>query len=156
GFLDFGNGGDGQPHPNYTRTIFWESTVYLLPSPNPELVVNSAGVITTLTNVTVHDCTPGGSCSGPLSVGDPIATGDTISVDDIINSNSAQVLFEANTGVIGGTQANNNSLIWGNDGLFQIQHTWDYVKLLNNSDRPMVVHNINVVNLTAAATVTID
>ena len=155
GFLDFGNGGDCNSSPGMTRSIYWESSVVLLASPNPELTVDSSGRITRLVNVTVHDCN-GGSCSGPLSLGQTIASGDTIAVDDILNNQSAQVLFEANNlgSVDGqGTPAGN---IWGASGLFQLQHTWDFVKLLNSSDRALLVHAIDVVNLGAGAVVTVD
>ena len=45
--------------------------------------------------------------------------------------------------------------IWGNNGLFEIQHTWDDVRLTNYSDRDMITNLIDVYNR-GSSTIDID
>ena len=62
------------------------------------------------------------------TIGQTVA-GPEINVQTIVYDKVAKVTFFAND--YGGTAGQ----IWGNDGLFEIQHTWDYVRLINYSDK---------------------
>ena len=46
--------------------------------------------------------------------------------------------------------------IWGNAGLFEIQHTWDYVRITNYSTRNLVTNLIDVVDGGAVVDVRVD
>jgi hypothetical protein len=60
GFLDFGNGGQNHPTTNLFREIYWQSTVIILPSPNPVLTIDASGKVVADVNVSAYDCATGG------------------------------------------------------------------------------------------------
>jgi hypothetical protein len=103
------------------RDIFWEAHVILLGEPNPELVVDQTGKILKLTNIEFLGANAGKGVDDTL-VG-PIVLKDIIYDDD-----EGKVKFFANS--ISGASASN---IWGNRGVFEIQRTWDRVRIENNS-----------------------
>jgi len=116
---------------NARREIFWESHVYMLGEPNPELEVDASGKIVKMTNVTL--------ATGE-TLGQTIA-GPEINVNDIVYDEVAEVTFFANE--VPGAPLGE---IWGNHALFEIQHTWDYVRLTNYSDKDLRTNLIDVVD----------
>ena len=76
---------------NYGRDIYWESTVYLAPSPNPEVTVNSNGTVTKLVNASLTD-----QFGNPYFVGSTFAAGRIIEVGDLVDSGSGIANFAAN------------------------------------------------------------
>jgi len=150
GFLDFG-GTNFDGHVNAGSDIYWESKVIILPSPNPELTIAPDGTITRLINVVVKD-----DLGTTYSLSQQIGLGRTIAVQDIINGGNGTVNFNTNNPGSQNGMGIPTDNIWGNAMVLQVQHTWDYVHLDNQSDRAMVVHQINVVNLTAATTVNVN
>ena len=145
GFLDFGGSTCHENGDNMKRLILWESKVIMLGEPNPSLIVDASGNVTQLVNMTVHDGThtyvddpfAGTHTTGPL-------TGTTITVDDIIYNHGANARFLANAPT--GIHNVPNGEIWGDLGQFQFQQTWDYVKLINNSNLNLETHIIDVVD----------
>ena len=131
---------------NAYRRIYWETTTIMLGEPNPVLVVDQNGKITKLVNVTVKD-----ELGNSYALDSIIPVGREIHVGDIQYNSSGFVRFRANkpTGAP-------DSEIWGNAGLFDFQETWDYVQILNSSDRKLVTHLIDVVNGANSAIIRID
>jgi Ca2+-binding RTX toxin-like protein len=116
------------------RHIFWEATTIMLGEPNPELIVDSTGKVVKLVNVQLV---------GGFGLGSTYASGTDIVVADIDYDQGANVRFNANEFSVAGIAAPRGE-IWGNAGLFQIQHTWNSVELTNYSDRNLVTRMINV------------
>ena len=142
GWLDDGGTSNSESPYSPRRWVFWASTVKLLGEPNPVLVIDSAGTITQKTyNVTVRSLSPSSVLSAPLAVGDTIPAGYDVVVDPIIYDSPALAQLVAND--LGGAPAGE---IWGNSALFEIQETWDYVTITNNSDRDLVVDDVDTVN----------
>ena len=157
GFLDFGDADDfdanddaGRYRPR--RTIFWETTVFLLGEPNPVLEVDQNGIITFKTwNVYVKAFNPStNTYSGLLDVGNAIPAGSWIVVGDLIYDETGFVKFDTNdSGEVNshaGGSDDNESIIFGNAGEFYVQDTWDTVTLTNYSDRRFVINDIDVVS----------
>ncbi|MDH3308770.1 MAG: hypothetical protein OEO77_14805, partial [Acidimicrobiia bacterium] len=150
GFLDFGsaNDGDGQGQANMYRRIFWESLVIMLGEPNPWLEVDALGNITKLINMTVTDD------NGGIFIDDPFnnihtvgqLSGSTITVADIIYDRGANARFLANAPGSFDGESTPDGVIWGRGGVFEFQQTWDFVKLINNSQLNLVTNIIDVVN----------
>ncbi|HKJ56179.1 MAG TPA: hypothetical protein VJ978_09355, partial [Nitriliruptoraceae bacterium] len=122
------------------RLVYWESTVIMLGEPNPILEVDAFGTITRLVNVVVTD-----DLGNAMGVDSTFGAGRQIVVGDIRYDQSSVARFRFNTGDFGGNSAPDGE-IWGNAGLFDYQETWDYVRILNASDRDLVTHLIDVVN----------
>ena len=114
-WIDTGDRSESDGPKNALREIYWESHVIMLGEPNPELEVDASGKIVKMTNVTL--------ATGE-TLGQTIA-GSEINVNDLIYDKLAKVTFYAND--LSGAP---DGQIWGNDGLFEIQHTWDYVRLI--------------------------
>ena len=143
-----GGGSHGGTNENARRVIDWHATVFLHAA-DPQLVVDANGTIVKLFAVTVKD-----DLGNTYGLGDTIPVGRIIEVQDITNTGGAQAIFFANipASLAGGSPP--AGIITGTDGKFVAQNTFDFVKLYNSSSRTMVVHAINVVNLTnVAATV---
>jgi len=128
-------------HPR--RTIFWESTVFLLGEPNPVLEVDATGKIVLKTwNVYVKAYNPAtDTYSALLDVNDTIPAGQWIVVGDLLYDESSFARFEAND-----VNDDNKALIFGNAGEFYVQHTWDSVLITNYSDRRLVINDIDAVD----------
>ena len=87
----------------------------------------------------------------PYGLVDTIPAGHQIWVGDIQYDTSGFARFRADH--VSGAP---DSEIWGNAGLFDFQETWDYVQILNSSDRTLVTHLIDVVNGNNSAIIRID
>ncbi|WP_367889442.1 hypothetical protein [Humibacter ginsenosidimutans] len=147
-----GGGRGGSDTNNAVRSIVWNADVYLH-APDPQLVVDTTGKITKLYGVTVKD-----DLGNTYSLGSVIPSGRIIEVQNIVNTGGATVVFHANTPPTqpNGASAPSSSLT-GTAGTFTVQNTFDFVRLYNHSSRSMVVHAIDVANLTGtAATVQIE
>ncbi|MEQ1826278.1 MAG: hypothetical protein ABL921_10035, partial [Pirellula sp.] len=131
-----GGDSDNSETKNARREIFWESLVVLLGEPNPELEVDANGAIVQLTNVTVTD-----QFGNPYVLGQTLDPGDEIVVGDIENNSPASVVFFANE-----VSDAPEGAIWGNQGKFELQHTWDYVHITNHSNRLLRTNLIDVVD----------
>ena len=127
GLLDGGDA-DADATVDPKRTIVWNADVYLLGEPNPLLIVDGAGkIIAKSDNVTVR-----ANGVGPaLQIDDVFAPGTTIVIDPIIYDQKPTALFVANH--VDGVP----STISETNGVFFMQETWDSVKILNGSDRPV-------------------
>jgi len=130
------------------RQIFWESRVILLGEPNPELEVDATGTIVKLTNVTVAD-----HLGNPYALGQTFDASDEIVVGPIINNEPASAEFITNDGTAAGLPL---SVIWGSEGRFELQHTWDYVRITNHSDRLLRTNLIDVVDGGATISIRVD
>jgi hypothetical protein len=119
--------------PVLTSNIFWEAHVYLLGEPNPELVVDQTGRILKLTNIEFLGANAGKDVDDTL-------VGPIVLKDISYDVDKGKVKFFANS--IPGASASN---IWGNRGVFEIQRTWDTVRIENNSALDLVVNLIDVV-----------
>ena len=113
------------------RNTHWNATVYLLGSANPVLVIDETGrIIEKTSNVHVFSSI---SPTTELVVGDTINAGETILVGPMLYTGTPTVLFKANS------WPGNQSQIDGSSGKFIMQMTWESVKILNESDRPMTM-----------------
>ena len=143
---------------NFARNIFWESTVYLLYSPNPVLTVNAAGTIVQDVNVGVTD-----QFSNPYFLGDTLPVGRVIEVGDLVYGGMPIANFNANdlvqfTSDLAGHPVTPPPIghVWGNNGHFIVQEAWDSVTITNYSSRELDTHLIEVANLAPIeATITI-
>ncbi|MGH3371135.1 MAG: hypothetical protein ACRDPR_14165, partial [Nocardioidaceae bacterium] len=158
------------------RQIFWESRVIMIGEPNPELVVDSAGVIRTKSNVVVYSRDAAGNLytdaaddmNGNVGyeLDDQIPDGHVIVVDDIIYDGGGIARFRANCmdkdhdGCIGASNTDDKSgpsgEIWGNAGEFEFQGSWDFVRLINNSGHQLEVNLIDVVDAEGTPLITIS
>jgi hypothetical protein len=75
-----------------------------------------------------------------MALGQQVPLGESIVVQDIVYDQGAETRFVTNS-ILGGP----DSVIWGNAALFEFQHTWDYVRITNASDRQLVLNLIDVV-----------
>ena len=114
------------------RDIFWEATTIMLGEPNPELEIDASGTIVKKVNVNLQ---------GGYGLGDTIPAGDIV-VLDIDYDQPSTVTFHANEPGSGAPAGH----IFGNAGLFQLQHTWDYVRITNRSNRRLITNLIDVVD----------
>lgn len=137
------SGGDSNFNPQ--RLIYWESTVILLGAANPELVVDSTGKITKLSNVVVLD-----DKGKAYQLGDTLPAGAKIEVQNLQYSSNGVANFNANH-----LDTAPDGQIWGNAGKFILQDTWDSVRIQNSSDRDLVTHGIDVVNASSSAVITV-
>ncbi|MCF2147132.1 DUF4347 domain-containing protein [Desmonostoc muscorum LEGE 12446] len=110
--------------------VTWDADVVITPGPSPDLEVDANGNITKAVNVTVN----GGQKSGAIA--------GNISVDDINNDGAGEVLFEANGGVINGSNST-----------FDFSDTLRKVKISNASTKQLTINKIDVVNSTSSPTV---
>ena len=151
---------------NFGRDIYWESTVYLAPSPNPEVTVNSNGTVTTLVNASLTD-----QFGNSYFLGSTFAVGRIIEVGDLVDSGSGIANFSTNdlTGFASFLASHNDDdvhfgappvgHIWGNDGVFIVEDAWDSITIMNSSSRTLVTHYIqveNTANPIATITVTVE
>ncbi|HTZ04687.1 MAG TPA: HYR domain-containing protein [Gaiellaceae bacterium] len=142
------------------RNAFWESTVYLLATPNPVLTVNAAGKIVQDVNVGVTD-----QFANPYFLGDTIPVGRVIEVGDLVFTGTPIANFVVNDltpfdstlcGKVTCPAVTLHGHIWGNDGHFIVQNAWDSVTITNYSSRPLETHFIEVAQLSKLdATITI-
>ncbi len=145
----------------------------MLGEPNPVLTVDEDGFITEKSiNVYVRAYDPtanngagafvGGLLDVTDSLGQPvqIGAGHWIVVGDLAYDRGARARFEANEGDgFNRPQGDDNvplGVIWGNDGLFNVQETWNSVTITNYSDRKLVTNLIDVVNELSAPRIEID
>ena len=149
---------------NFGRDIYWESTVYLAPSPNPEVTINASGTITKLVNASITD-----QFGNSYFLGDTIPVGRIIEVGDLVDSGTGIANFATDDLV---WFANDLAAaddphpsgppvghIWGNDGVFVVEDAWDSVTIMNSSSRTLVTHYIqveNTANPIATITVTVE
>ncbi len=128
---------EGQFEPR--REVRWDSTVELLGERSPELVIDATGkVIKKTDNVTVNGDT--------VNEGDIIPEGTTIVVDDIVYTGSGTATLLTNSlGERDDVSPTAAPFITGSNGLFDIQETFDTVKITNLSDRDLQVNDIDVV-----------
>ncbi|MGZ4129286.1 MAG: hypothetical protein ACXVPR_00475, partial [Actinomycetota bacterium] len=151
---------------NFGRDIYWESTVYLAPSPSPEITVNSNGTVTKLVNASLTD-----QFGNSYFVGSTFAAGRIIEVGDLVDSGSGIANFSTNdlTGFASFLASHNDDdvhfgappvgHIWGNDGVFVVEDAWDSITIMNSSSRTLVTHYIqveNTANPIATITVTVE
>ncbi len=132
--------------PDFRRHIYWEATVTMLGEPNPVLTIDESGKIVAKVNVELEN---------GRQLGYTYGASEDIEVLDIDYDESTSAEFFAN---IAGTwdddddryeldgEAVPEGQIWGNAGLFVLQHTWDSVQLTNYSSRNMITHLIDVVD----------
>ena len=135
-WIDTGGRSESDGPKNARREIYWEAHVIMLGEPNPELEVDQSGTIVKMTNVTL--------ATGE-TLGDTIS-GSQIIVNDIVYDQDAHATFYAND-----LSEAPDGEIWGNDGVFEIQHTWDYVRLINDSNKDLITNLIDVFNQGAGA-----
>jgi len=155
GFLDFGDADnhdadDDSNRYRPARTIFWETTVFILGEPNPVLEIDGTGKITFKTwNVYVKAFDPvTNTFSALLDVDNVIASGSWIVVGDLIYDESGLVTFDTNgaedVNSHAGGSDDNHSVIYGNAGEIWVQELWDSVTITNYSDRRLVINDIDV------------
>ncbi|KAA5541791.1 hypothetical protein FYK55_16405 [Roseiconus nitratireducens] len=126
GQVDGGGGG------NRTFDIRWDADVVINSGPSPELVIDANGTIQRAVNVSVDDGAAGASrTSGTIA-------SDDIVVNDIVNDDAGEVLFEAKDGVINGDQ-----------GEFSMLDGYEFVSIINGSDKDLILNRIDVVNTAA-------
>ena len=136
GFIVFG-GGDGSSTNNIKRHIDWESTTIMLGEPNPTIEIDANGKVVELVNITGHDGerrpararrrrspAPARSCSTTSST--------TTTRGGAVRDRRVRAACRP-------------SEIWGNAAIFDFQQTWDYVKIINESQHDIVVNDIDVV-----------
>lgn len=109
----------------------WNADVVLQSGPSPTLVVNSAGKVVKAINVTVD---------GGHGV-DYQTNAGSFNVDDIINDDRGQAMFKSSGGSISEAAAG--------FPLFTFRDTYREVTLTNESDRTMIVNDVDVINRTA-------
>ena len=133
-------------HPD--RWIFWESHVFLLGEPNPELEIDENGVITRLTNIEFLGVNAG------KDVGDTLVASDVsnpqVIVDDIIYDEAGKVTFYAND------ISSDPGIIWGNRGRVESQRTWDSVRIINDSEFDLVINHIDTHDGASVVDIVVD
>ena len=119
------------------RDIHWSSTVYLLGDPNPTLTVDQNGTIIAKSS-DVHVYQDG---VGPdLDIGATIGAGHTIVVAPMLYTDLPTALFKANADDgNGGTPDSTIDNDPSGTATFFLQETWNSVKIVNESDRPMIL-----------------
>ena len=136
------------------RNIVWNADVYLKGAPSPKLIVEANGptgaTVTEAIGVTIAD-----TDANPNNPFDTGTIGNVAAANIIVNpiNNTAafgNILFEIP--LIG---VNDDASITGNSGTFTVDRAFDEVSILNNSNKPVQIGNINVINL-GTPTVTID
>jgi hypothetical protein len=141
----FDDGSSSSPETNNARReIFWESHVYLLGEPNPELEIDETGEIVTLTNVEFLGANAGKGAGDSL-------VGDQVILKDIVYDQAGKVTFFANN-----LSEAPESVIWGNHGLIESQRTWDYVRLINDSALDLVVNHIDTSDGASVVDIKVD
>ncbi len=152
---DYTNGSD-----QFHRDIFWESRVIMLSNePNPEVVIDSTGIVSKLTpNVTLTD-----QNGKTYKQGEKVDDGVDIIVNDIINhATGGNAEFRANSlDSLDAVDGDNDTIdkdapehhntpplgqIWGNNADFEMGNTWDHVYITNNSDRDLFINDIDVMS----------
>ncbi|MEZ6119790.1 MAG: hypothetical protein R3C28_24930 [Pirellulaceae bacterium] len=119
----------------YPRVIDFDSDVVLLPSPDPELVVDENGVVTVARGITVN---------GGFGEGYHVpATGFV--VDDISNNAPGHALFETNSldHKIDGTIVSDPNVT---RGVFYVEHAFDHVLIENHSSSDMRIRHIRPID----------
>ena len=118
------------------QEILFDSDVVLLPGPQPELVIDASREVVTARNVTVN----GGFGEGY------IVPGNDVFVDDIINNDPGRANFETND--LGGDRPGIITDFAGVPGIgtITVQHTFEEVTILNDSDVNLVIRNINPID----------
>lgn len=117
---------------NAARLINFNAGVVLLSGPNPELIVNEAGLV-------VH-VTPNVNVTFPTGA---------VSVGDIVNDDAGRIRLFVNS--INGV----NGTITGKSA-FTFRETFEKVKLTNRSVKNLLLHKIDVVNRTDRPDVTLE
>ena len=116
------------------------TTTKLLGEPNPILRIDETGKIIQLVNVSFL------GANASKGLGDTVV-GPTVELDDIIYDTTGSVEFVATTlGDLDGDDNDKkspNSDIWGNSGLFEMQRTWDFVLIENESAHDLTVNRID-------------
>ncbi|GGO80245.1 hypothetical protein GCM10011348_16530 [Marinobacterium nitratireducens] len=147
-FLNVNGSEKGSASKTVARQIFWESHVALLGEPNPELVVDENGVITTLTNIEFLGENAGKKVGNTL---DDYNGDKQVILDDIIYDEAGKLTFYAND-VSGSPQG----VIWGNHGLVESQRSWDYVKIINYSEFDLVINHIDAIDSSSVVDIIVD
>ncbi|MEY2518223.1 MAG: large repetitive protein, partial [bacterium] len=144
--LASGGGHEGGHGIKTTPSIDFDSNVVILSGRSPLLIVNSCGsgcaTIATAINVTVWD----GAGSPAKTTG--VISSSTIYVNDIVNRTPGQVFFRtdkdhSDNGSIGGGESAHSI---ASSGTWEFRGGFQQVVIVNNSDKPLEVHNIRVFN----------
>jgi hypothetical protein len=125
---DDGHGGNAEP----TAGIDFDSDVTILSGRSPLLEIDDGGNIKSAVNVSVDDSAGG----GPSNRTSGHIQSDTIVVKDISNDDPGQVYFNA------------HDHINGSGGKWTFIDTFQQVRIINNSKKPLQVGTIQVVNTT--------
>jgi hypothetical protein len=146
----FDGGGSSSPETkNALREIYWESHTIMLGEPNPELEIDENGEIVKLTNIEFLGENAGKVVGDTLTAADP--TNPQVILDDIIYDEAGKVTFFAND-ISGGP----NGVIWGNHGLVESQRTWDYVRIINESELDLVINHIDTSDGASVVDIQVD
>jgi len=140
----------GDESTTLTRDIFWEAHVILLGEPNPYLHIDKDGVIRSLSNIEFLGVNDGKTVNQSLGYID--VNNKQVVLDDIIFDQAGDATFWANA------DANYGSVgrIWGNEGLFESQRSWDYVTIINESEWDLVINHIDAIDGGAVVKVQVD
>ena len=143
----------GGPH-----SVKWFSDVAANAGASPSLHVGSDGRVVSAVNIRVNGVT------NPAA-GDPLSAHSYIEVEDLRNTGSADIWMTSQGGAINGGGcfggANNDACKLGTAagthywGTFTFDMSWASVTILNESDRRLVIDDIDPISRTAVPTVTL-
>ena len=145
-----GDGGSGGADANGNGaivdldTIDFNSNVIILSGRSPELVIDAGGNILEAVNVSVDDSATDGAGVTHKTSGH--FDSPTIIVNDIVNTNPGKVLFTTGTESQGKIKGNANTP--ATDALWEFRDNYDHVRIINNSQKNMVVNRIDLINTT--------
>src|SRR5262249_19999274 len=112
--------------------IQWNADVTVYSGPAPELVIGPDGRVVRAVNVTVN------GVANPAA-GTDLSGAANISVGDIATPVPSQIVFDAPTSITGGTQVGGH--MWGT---FHVNDGYQSVRIINASDRDLVLHSMNL------------
>ncbi len=125
------------------RTIHWSSDVVIYSGPDPYLLVGPGGDVVTSVNIRVN------GVDNPAP-GDALGAHPYIEVEDLRNHMTGDIWMQSAGGTIdGGAYVGGH--YWGT---FTFRDNWHTVTILNESDRQLVIDDIDVINRTANPVVT--
>ncbi|MGD8349442.1 MAG: hypothetical protein PVI79_09415, partial [Gammaproteobacteria bacterium] len=148
-WVDVGGRSESDGPKDARREIFWESHVILLGEPNPELEIAEDGEIITMTNINFLGINHGKEVGDYLDAFD--SENPQVVIDDIIYDEAGNVTFFANDLSVAPA-----GVIWGNEGLVESQRTWDFVKIINDSEFDLVLNHIETHDGSAVVDIRVD